>query len=68
MSVYLGVLVEVFGCPVLDVRLRGRFAERELWEDAAARTGHHVPGVPAGLELRTGSEIFRLGKKENIVC
>ncbi len=61
----LRVLVEVFGCPVLDVRLGGRFAECELREDATARAGHHVASVTTGLELRTCSEILRLKERKH---
>lgn len=64
---YLRVLVEVFGCPVLDVRLGGRFAECELREDATARAGHHVTSVTTGLELRTCSEILRLKERKHCV-
>ncbi len=63
----LRVLVEVFGRPVLDVRLGGRFAECELWEDATARAGHHVASVTTGLELRTCSEILRLKERKHCV-
>lgn len=53
----LRVLVEVLGGPVLNVRLRGGLPQVEGGEDAAG-AGHHVPGLPAALELGAGAEVF----------
>lgn len=55
----LRVLVEVLGGPVLNVRLRGGFAEVEGGEDATG-AGHHVPGLPAVLKLGAGTQVLRL--------
>lgn len=53
----LGVLVEVFGGPVLNVRLRGGLPQVEGGEDAAV-AGHHVPVLAAALKLDAGAKIF----------
>ena len=58
----LGVLVEVLGGPVLNVRLRGGLPQVEGGEDTAGAR-HHVPGLSAALELGAGTEILRLGDK-----
>lgn len=55
----LRVLVEVLGGPVLNVRLRGGLAQVEGGEDAAGAR-HHVPRLPAALELRAGAQVLGL--------
>lgn len=57
---YLRVFVEVFWCPVLDVRLRGRLSQGEFWENPTAGARHHIPGISTGLKLGAGSEVLRL--------
>lgn len=54
------MFVEVLRCPVLDVSLRGGLPQGEFWENATAGARHHIPGIPTGLELGTGSEVLRL--------
>lgn len=55
----LGVLVEVLGGPVLNVRLRGGLPQVEGGEDTAGAR-QHVPVLPAALELCAGAEVLRL--------
>lgn len=56
------MFVEVLGCPVLNVGLRGGLSQGEFWENATAGARHHIPGISTGLELGTGSEVLRLMK------
>lgn len=59
-SEYLGVFVEVLGCPVLDVSFWRGLSQGEFRENAAAGTWHHIPGISTSFKLGTGSEVLRL--------
>lgn len=61
---YLCVFVEVLGCPVLNVGLRGGLSQAEFWENATAGAWHHIPGISAGLKLGTGSKVLGLTGEE----